>query len=311
MKKLIQLENVKRFLQLNCREIENARFNLIFYDGDKEQVRNSLQRYQNEDGGFGHGIEPDFWAPTSSPMATWAAGQILMEIGAEKTDPMVEAMVGYLVSTFHRDTGMWDAVMPANNQYPHAPWWHWSEGVQENWAFNPGVELAAFLINWSDENSEAFRIGWDSIDKAVSHLMNQAEMDRHEINNYQAFIKIIEPFKSELERKITHSYDAISEKVLSLAYECINKDVSSWNSGYEPLPLDFVDSPSHPLCERLGTLIEQNLALYLNQMTDEGVWDVPWSWGAYPAEFEVAKMQWTGILAVNRYKQLMEFGYLE
>jgi hypothetical protein len=90
---------------------------------------------------------------------------------------------------------------------------------------------------------------------------------------------------------------------------CYNKDVSSLDSSYEPLPLNFEDAPSHPLCEKLGQLVEKNLEFYRNQMTEKGVWEVPWSWGTYPEEFKVAEVEWKGILAVTRYKQLKAFGY--
>lgn len=42
---------------------------------------NALGFYQNEDGGFGNGLEADFLNPNSSPMATWAATETLREIG--------------------------------------------------------------------------------------------------------------------------------------------------------------------------------------------------------------------------------------
>ncbi|MGM7681245.1 hypothetical protein ACSVDA_03735 [Cytobacillus sp. Hm23] len=48
--------------------------------------------------------------------------------------------------------------------------------------FNPSSELAAYLVHWSSEIDEAAEIGWNSIQKAVNHLMDQKEMGRHEIN---------------------------------------------------------------------------------------------------------------------------------
>ncbi|MGE7690373.1 hypothetical protein ACQKMI_14355 [Lysinibacillus sp. NPDC097214] len=96
-------------------------------------------------------------------MATWKAGQILMDIGADKEELMVKSVISYLINTNHMETGMWDTVLPENNENPHAPWWHWHEGIQENWMFNPGVELAAFLVHWSTEKSESSEIGWSSI----------------------------------------------------------------------------------------------------------------------------------------------------
>lgn len=39
-----------------------------------------LQAYQNQDGGFGHALEPDSWNPNSTPIQTATAIEILEEI---------------------------------------------------------------------------------------------------------------------------------------------------------------------------------------------------------------------------------------
>ncbi|MFD0697558.1 hypothetical protein ACFQZT_26120 [Paenibacillus sp. GCM10027628] len=306
-----RFEKAKTYIMSKGRELERARFEFEFENGSRESVIARLQTFQNVDGGFGHGIEPDFWLPHSSPMATWAAGQILMEINADINEPTVGSMIGYLTNTNDIKTGMWDSVLPKNNDYPHAPWWHWHPGVQEKWMFNPSAELAAFLIHWSPEKSEAAELGWNSIQKAVTHLMSRAEMDRHEINNFQHLLKIIKPHEAILSVRIQYSLNDVSEKVMELAEQSVDKDASTWTGGYKPLPLDYIDGPDHPLCERFGSLVEQNLNLFVEQMSEEGIWDISWGWSDFPEQFRVAKRYWKGILAVNRYKQLRAFGYLE
>lgn len=298
------------FIMDNARVLERARFPFEFYNGTKEDVLYQLEAYQNDDGGFGHGIEPDFWLPSSSPMATWAAGQVLIEIGADSNEPIVKAMIEYLINTYDHATGMWDSVLPENNDYPHAPWWHWYEGVQEQWIYNPSVELVAFLIHWSSGNINAERIGWNTIEKAVSYLMSKDEMDKHELNNFQKFIKLIKPYQDIFKQKTKYSLSEVSNKILDLAEQCIDRDVSAWIEGYKPLPLDFIEGSDHPLCERLGSLVQQNLRFYLEQITDDGVWDISWEWGSYSAELEIARKHWTCILAFDRYKQFKAFGFV-
>ncbi|WP_231597629.1 hypothetical protein [Bacillus sp. SA1-12] len=272
---------------------------------------NFLSAFQNEDGGFGHGIEPDFWSPHSSPMATWAAGQILMEIGADQNEKVVKSMISYLVNTYQRETGMWFSVLPENNQYPHAPWWHWKEGVQENWMFNPSAELAGFLVHWSPEQSVPAQIGWSAIEKAINHLFHVDEMDKHEINNYQRLLNILNLQESTFTNKFNYMLSDVSDKIISLAEKCVERDVSEWSSGYKPLPLDFIDRPDHPLCEKLGELVEDNLSFYLEKLSDEGIWDISWEWGSYPEEFAIARRYWNGILTIDRYKLLRSFNLLQ
>ncbi|TFB19641.1 hypothetical protein E3U55_10555 [Filobacillus milosensis] len=296
-------------MKRHARPLEAARWEYNFEDGTKEQVLKCLKAFQNDDGGFGHGIEPDFWLPQSSSMSTWAAGQILIEVKADASDEMVQGMISYLVRTYDHETGMWPSVLPENNNYPHAPWWGWHEGVQENWMFNPGVELAAFLIHWSEENSEAASIGWASVEKAVDHLMNSNKMDFHEVNNFQEMIRMLEVRQETFNERVSFSYDAVTKQINDLAEKSAEKDPSDWATGYKPLPLDFVNSPDDVLYERFGpSLIERNLEFFFNQMTDEGTWDVSWDWGSYPKEFAISRRYWQGILTVNRYKKLKSFG---
>lgn len=304
-------QKTSSWIKRNARPLETARWEYVFENGSKDRVLHILSAFQNEDGGFGHGIEPDFWLPHSSPMATWAAGEILMEIDVDPNEKIVKSMVSYLTNTPQIDTGIWSSVLPENNQHPHAPWWHWQQGVQRNWMFNPSVQLSAFLVAWSPSQSTASQIGWISLKKAVNHLMENTEMDRHEINNYQQLIKLMEPYEATFYSKIHYSLNDISEKILKLVEGCVDKDVSNWSTGYKALPLDFIDSPDDPLCERIGALVEQNLKFYLEQMSDEGIWDISWSWGNYPEEFAVAKRYWKGILAVKRYSILKAFGWIE
>lgn len=299
------------WIKRNARPLEAARWEYLFENGSRDKVIYYLSAYQNADGGFGHGLEPDFWLPSSSSMATWAAGQILMKIDVDPNEKIVQSMISYLISTPQIEEGMWPSVLPDNNNIPHAPWWHWKEGVQKNWMYNPSAELAAFLIAFSPDQSKATQLGWMSLEKAVNHLMEITEMDRHEINNYQALINLMKPYEKTLINKVGYSLNEIQEKVRQLINDCVDRDVANWSIGYKALPLDFISHPDDPLYVGLENLVEQNILFYLEQMSDDGIWDISWSWGDYPEEFAIAKRYWKGILAVKRYSILKAFGYLE
>lgn len=299
------------WVKRNARPLEAARWRFLLEDGSRDDVLHYLAAFQNEDGGFGHGLEPDFWSPHSSPMATWTAGQILMEIRADSNEQIVQKMLTYLVSTYQNETGMWFSSVPENNDYPHAPHWYWKEGVQDNWMFNPGAELAGFLIYWSSEESVAAQIGWASTEKAITRLMDCHEMDRHEINNYQKLIEILKEHESTFRDTVGYSLQDLSEKIIGLAERSVERDASVWGTGYYALPLDFNDNPADPLYENFRELIDQNLTYYMKQMSDEGTWDITWNWSNYPEEFQVARRYWQGILAVDRYKKFQAFGCFE
>lgn len=298
------------WIKRNARPLEAARWEYLFEGTSRDNVIKYLSAFQNDDGGFGNGIEPDFWSPYSSPMATWVAGQILMEIEASSDEAVVQSMLKYLANTYQKDSGMWSSVLPEYNQYPHAPWWHWEEGVQDNWMFNPSAELAAFLVYWSPQHSETAQIGWSVIENALNHLFSVDEMDQHEINNYQRLLDVLKLHETTFANKFPYSLNEVSDVIMSLAEGCIEWDVSAWSTGYKPLPLDLIASPEHPLYEKYSDLVQQNLLFYIETLTDEGTWDVTWNWESYPEAFAIASRYWQGILTVDRYKIFQSFGLL-
>jgi hypothetical protein len=53
-------EHSSRWIKRNARPLEVARWEYHFEGGSKENILSFLSAFQNEDGGFGNGIEPDF-----------------------------------------------------------------------------------------------------------------------------------------------------------------------------------------------------------------------------------------------------------
>lgn len=292
-------KKTQAWIKRNARPLECARWEYIFEDGSREQVLQKLSAFQNSDGGFGHGIEPDFTLPLSSAIATWTACQILMEIQADGNDEIVKSTMNYLIHSYDEKLGLWKTVIPEHNDFPHAPHWHYEEGVQNNWMFNPSVELAAYLIHWSKEGSEGAQLGWNVIENARQRLLNCTEMDFHEVNNYQRAVQILKEHLPDFEE--------INEKINKLAEQSINTETESWGKSYKALPLNMILSQSDNLYEKYKELVNENLNYLKNSVQDDGVWDISWAWGQYQENFYVARQQWKGIVAINNYKILREF----
>lgn len=51
---------IRRWMHRNARPLDLARWQYHFESGSAEAVLQSLSAYQNEDGGFGHGLEADW-----------------------------------------------------------------------------------------------------------------------------------------------------------------------------------------------------------------------------------------------------------
>ena len=89
----------KQFILQNARPIDLAVYQYFFENGSNQAVMEELSKYQNEDGGFGHGLEPDYWNPNSSPIATNDAIITLFRVGAlDPNADMLKGIVRYLES---------------------------------------------------------------------------------------------------------------------------------------------------------------------------------------------------------------------
>lgn len=304
------MQRAQLWLRRYGRPLEMALWDFHFAGGSRQNVLRYLCAFQNEDGGFGHGLEPDFWLPQSSPMASWMAGQILVEIQAPPSEPIVQRLVNYLMNADQVQPGMWPSVLPETSAYPHAVWWAWNADAQQEWLYNPSVELAAFLIYWTGEEGAAAELGWASLRAAVGHLLQADSVEWHGLRNYWQALKLLRPFQDRFRAEVGYAYSVVEQKAKSLILAVVDRDVHNWGRGYKPLPLDFVKDPGDPLYPELKLLVADNLRFYLQSRTDCGIWDITWNWGQYPEEFAVARRYWQGILAVERYKVLKAFGWI-
>lgn len=141
-----KLRNIRNYHFRNSRALDVARWDYHFEGGTAQAVLKALACYQNPDGGFAHGLEPDIRTTESNPMSTWTATRILRELALpELADNMVDKIMDYLAQSLSPNK-RWPATISAHNSAPHAPWFTHTEGG-EFWSWNPTIELAAFILS--------------------------------------------------------------------------------------------------------------------------------------------------------------------
>lgn len=134
-----QIGAAKQFLAGEGRDIDQARFAYHFGDGAQEELVQVLTRYQNPDGGFGHGLEVDISAPDSNPFATEIALGVCLAAGVPADHPVASRTVAWLEEAQDED-GCW-RFAPGVYQHRLAPWfehWPWPN-------LNPSCSLAGLL----------------------------------------------------------------------------------------------------------------------------------------------------------------------
>ena len=117
---------VSRFIQKHARPLDRALFEYSFGNISPNDVVPPLTAYQNGDGGFGHGLEPDFQTPDSSAIASTIACQYIQKFGL-KDHRVIRRSMSYFEKTYDKEIDGWKPVPRIVNKFPHAPWWHIDE----------------------------------------------------------------------------------------------------------------------------------------------------------------------------------------
>lgn len=148
----------KDYIKSNARPIDRALFEFEFNNGSPQTVLDILKTYQNDDGGFGKALEPDFRTKSSSVLATTVALQYINELNLSTQGEMVNRAISFLVKEtryFEERYPLkiyWPFVPVKQDQSLHAPWWN-REDIKspeiEDWP-NPSIEVISYLQRYSE-----------------------------------------------------------------------------------------------------------------------------------------------------------------
>jgi hypothetical protein len=130
----------RKFIQREGRLLERRLLATLFEGEAPAGVVDVLRGYQNPDGGFGHGLEPDKLCPASLPIDVEVAFRALATAGA-RDEAMVRRACDWL-DTVAAPDGAVALSFPVMEPYPRAE--HWSEWTYVP-GFNPTAGLAGLL----------------------------------------------------------------------------------------------------------------------------------------------------------------------
>jgi hypothetical protein len=295
-----QFATIATFIKTHARLVDRALFSFLFENGPAEAVLNELTKYQNDDGGFGHGLEPDFVTPSSSAIATTVALQYMIKVCDSSTNELVSRALSWFCNNFNKEEGRWRAVPADVNDFPHAPWWHVDETtgmclIDNAWE-NPTVEITGYLHAYPNAFPPSIRD--ELTTKAVRNLKEITDIYEHSLYCYLRFYD--------------HVDDKMKERIQPLLSKrirnTVNRNPADWQTQYVPKPLDFVKSPKSPFYPQLKDLVDQNLDVLIETVQTKEAWEPTWQWGQYEEAWEKAKKDWTGTIAVKNLCLLREFG---
>jgi hypothetical protein len=289
------LKSAITFLKTKARKLEKSIFEYEFESKPYSAVLDELRIFQNQDGGFGNGLEPDLRCKESSALATTRALEIL-HMNNESIDLMKRSL-NYLEGTFNPELFGWDIIPKEAELSPRAVWWKY--GVfRGNWG-NPNADI---ICSFMDYRNEYTLSNLNSlIDYAIENLMHKCDLtEMHELFCYLHLSERLDD-----DRKVI-----IIEKLNSFMDNCISINTDDRN-GYGATPLQVVDSPKSSYYDKYLELIPLELDNLINQQSEDGSWEPNWSWYQFEEEWLTAKEEWKGILTLNALRILRNFKRIE
>jgi hypothetical protein len=295
------MDKIINYIKNKARPLEKSMYLYYFETGSKEDVIQSLKLFQNEDGGFGHGLEPDFLNPNSNPIDSWKAAKILDDLKLDKNHEMIQSLIQYFINTKDKDDWNYYFRVKTNNDYPHAPWWHYEENNKIN-GYNPTVSILGFLYKYLDINHPVYKKIEKTIDEAIGYLMNNDISEMHELVCFNEFY---EYSCDQIDCSIMH------QRLLFLNTKAIEKDTSKWLNSYCAKPTQIFVSMHSPGVREMMHLIHEELKMSFDHRNQEGVFDITWDWNQYPDDFNQAKEIWKGIIALKMLRVSQEYQFLK
>jgi hypothetical protein len=278
----------ERFLRAEARLLEQRLFDTLFHGAPASGVVDALRGYRNDDGGFGHGLEPDKRCPASLPLDVELALQTL--VAARTTDPELLRGAADFLGGIAVD-GAVSLAAPVIESYPraeHMTDWTYVPGL------NPTAGLAGLLYQldfahpWRDA---ATRYCWQELEH------NPPPSDVHAILEVFGFLAHV-PDRERADKQIA----AVTERLMTA--EMFHLDPEA--EGYGLTPLHFAptaDSPWRSLFT--DDQLNGHLDHLLRAQQPDGGWEVAWE-----PPGAASRLAWRGMVTLHALRTLDSYGRL-
>jgi hypothetical protein len=270
----------REFVRRDARVLERRVFAAVFDGADPRGVVDALRGFQNDDGGFGWGLEPDKRCPDSLPLDVEVAFDTLLAAGA-RDEEMVRRAADWLDRTANAD-GAVPLCGPAVEGYPRAE--HITEWTYEP-ALNPTAGLVGRLHKLGVEHPWRERAGaW-----CAAELAKGFPEDAHGLHEALEFLE--------------HTGDADFDRIRDWLPKLAHYRADAADPSYGVTPLQFAPTPDsfwRPLFT--DAQLEAHLDRLVADQQDDGGWALTWE-PPGPA----ATLEYRGIVTVGALRTLKAY----
>jgi hypothetical protein len=286
---MVSLDKAHEYMLLNARLVDRLRFECHFRDGDPGRVVAAVRPYQNPDGGFGNGLEPDLRGAGSQPVCVDLALFILDEVRAVDGD-MLPAALAYLESIARPDGGL-PFVLPTVHGTPRAPWWQPEPGATSS--LNPtGAILGQLHKNgirhpWIDR---ATQFCWDRIDAMTG-------TSPYDVRAVLAFLE-----HAPDRARAAAAMEKVGKLILDGGHVALDPDAA----GHVLFPLDFAPRPTSIARSLFSPeVIDRHLDALAGRQDPDGGWGF-----TFAAWTPVTRFEWGGWVTLESLLVLRDNGRL-
>jgi hypothetical protein len=284
-------EAAAAFVAANARVLDRRRFQRLFGGGPAGPVRDAVAAYRNEDGGFGHALEPDGRGPGSQPPAVEMALRIMHEADAWD-EALVLGACDWLAAAAPAEGGaaFVEGGREALDGWPHAPWWIPEEGHPAS-LFPTGMisgTLHARGVShpWLDRATEVMWTRIGQLTEAIPYDMF-------------GVLRFLEHVPDR--ERAREAFGRAGPLIIDLKLVTLDPEAPGEVHG----PLSFAPEPGS-LARSLfdDATIKAHLDHLARGQLDDGGWTFNW-----PAWSPAAEREWRGFLTVDALRTLRANGY--
>jgi hypothetical protein len=284
----MNLDRAARFVWENARHLERAVFAYQFSGAPGERIVAILRTYQNEDGGFGHALEPDLRAPDSQPLFVEYGLRMLYACGLRDPE-MAYRACDFLARHADLEAGI-PTLLPSASRYPRAPHWD-SPG-----AYQPSFDRLVGLVGLA---------AWQGITHPWLEQATAACRKRALESPFRDAHTILTAFclaESAGEREGAALFDKLADELFRAGFFSLEAPVK----GYALNPLHFAPAPTSA-CRRLftGETIAAHLEALAEEQEADGGWPIQWE-PPGPA----ARLEWRAVRTVDALAILRAYGQI-
>lgn len=276
----------RSFVYREARVLEQRLFATRFDGAPPDGVVAALTAYQNDDGGFGHGLEPDKRCPASLPIDVEVALQTLVAAGTSDTS-MLQGACDFLAAVAEPD-GAVPLSFPVIESYPRAE--HWTD-----WTYAPSVHPTAGLAGWL--HHLGFSHPWREAATAYSWASLEAALpdDAHALGEALVFLAHV-PDRA----RAADLASAVVDHLPASNHYAEDPD----DPEYGVTPLHFVPTPDHPWRGLFADgLIDGHLDRLVRGQQGDGGWPLAWE-----PPSTASTLEWRGMETVRALTVLAAYG---